>query len=440
MTLHKAILHLICWVTISTSFAVHSANQLDSVRIWAAPESTRVVFDLSQAPQYESFTLTNPERLVVDIKNASNKVQLDRLSNNSKLIKRIRVSQSPGKGILRLVLDLHKPIKSNLFTLSPTAPYGNRLVVDLDDSFSAETKAKVTTHSSGTNRNIVIAIDAGHGGEDPGSIGPTGVYEKRVVLDISKRLADKINATPGMQAVMTRTGDYFVDLNRRSELARRSKADLLLSIHADAFTSPQPRGASAWVLSMRRADSELGRLLEQTEKHSELLGGVGDIIQNSDVEKYLVQTLIDMQKNNSMVMGNDIAKDILRDLGGVTHLHKKEPEAASLAVLKAADIPSILIETGFISNPGEEKLLVNYNHQQKLANAIHKGVVRYFESNPPSGTLISKSASSKHKVQSGESLSVIAKRYGVSVNNLKKANNLRSDVVRIGQHLVIPRA
>ncbi|MCL1142242.1 N-acetylmuramoyl-L-alanine amidase [Shewanella gaetbuli] len=439
MTLHKAIFSLTFWVLLCASFNANSANDLDSVRVWAAPESTRVVFDLSDSPQYDSFTLTEPDRLVVDIKNTKNKVKLDNVNNNSKLIKRIRTSKPPAKGTLRIVIDLTKATKSNLFTLPPTAPYGNRLVVDLDDSFSAEARSKTVTQSTDTNRDIIVAIDAGHGGEDPGSIGPSGTYEKRVVLAIAKRLADKINSTPGMQAVMTRTGDYFVDLNRRSELARRNKADLLLSIHADAFTSPQPRGASAWVLSMSRADSELGRLLEHTEKHSELLGGVGDIIQNSDVEKYLVQTLIDMQKNNSMVMSNDIAKDILTDLGSVTHLHKRSPAAASLAVLKAADIPSILIETGFISNPSEEKLLLNRNHQQKLADAIHRGVVRYFEASPPSGTLFAQRSNIKHKVKSGESLSVIARRYGVSVAGIKKANNLKSDVVRIGQNLVIPR-
>ncbi|MGZ9899484.1 N-acetylmuramoyl-L-alanine amidase [Shewanella gaetbuli] len=439
MTLHKAIFSLTFWVLLCSSFNANSANDLDSVRVWAAPESTRVVFDLSDSPQYDSFTLTEPDRLVVDIKNTKNKVKLDNVNNNSKLIKRIRTSKPPAKGTLRIVIDLTKATKSNLFTLPPTAPYGNRLVVDLDDSFSAEARSKTVTQSTDTNRDIIVAIDAGHGGEDPGSIGPSGTYEKRVVLAIAKRLADKINATPGMQAVMTRTGDYFVDLNRRSELARRNKADLLLSIHADAFTSPQPRGASAWVLSMSRADSELGRLLEHTEKHSELLGGVGDIIQNSDVEKYLVQTLIDMQKNNSMVVSNDIARVILADLGNVTHLHKRSPADASLAVLKSADIPSILIETGFISNPSEEKLLLNRNHQQKLADAIHRGVVRYFEASPPSGTLFAQRSNIKHKVKSGESLSVIARRYGVSVAGIKKANNLKSDVVRIGQNLVIPR-
>ena len=417
------------------SFMGLAANNLGSVRIWAAPESTRVVFDLNQAPVYQYFTLTGPLRLVVDIKDTGSNVNLTNLSNNSKFITRVRFSQPETKGTLRVVFDLAKPVKANLFTLPPTAPYGNRLVVDLEEEGGGyQQPVRTVTHSTnGSSRNIIIAIDAGHGGEDPGSIGPSGIYEKRVVLDISKRLAEKINATPGLQAVMTRTGDYFVDLNRRSELARRSKADLLLSIHADAFTSPQPRGASVWVLSMRRADTELGRLLEQTEKHSELLGGVGDIIQNSDVEKYLVQTLIDMQKNNSMVMSNDIAKVILGDLNRVTYLHKKAPEAASLAVLKAADIPSILIETGFISNPGEEKLLANMNHQQKLANAIHSGLVRYFQMNPPADTAVAKPASSTHRVQRGESLSLIAKRYRVSVNSLKQANNLKSDVVRIGQ-------
>ncbi|WP_394130364.1 N-acetylmuramoyl-L-alanine amidase [Shewanella maritima] len=418
-----------------------AANRLDSVRIWAAPDTTRVVFDMSNGPEYTYFTLTEPYRLVVDVKQTSSKIDLKKIENNSKLIKRIRLSKPPKKGTLRLVLDLTKPVQSNLFTLPPTAPYGNRLVVDLNDAEGGNSPSKTVRKStSDSARDIIVAIDAGHGGEDPGSIGPTGMYEKKVVLAISKRLERLINQTPGMQAVMTRTGDYFVDLNRRSEIARKSRADLLLSIHADAFTTPQPRGASVWVLSMRRADSELGRMLEQKEKHSELLGGVGDIIQNSDVEKYLVQTLIDMQKNNSMVVSNDIAKDILRDLDDVTHLHKKAPEAASLAVLKSPDIPSILIETGFISNPKEERQLKDGNHQERVAKAIHRGVLRYFQTNPPTGTLLAKQSNIKHSVKRGESLSVIAQRYQVSVTNLKKANNLKSDMLKIGQKLIIPRA
>ncbi|CAM4209159.1 N-acetylmuramoyl-L-alanine amidase [Shewanella livingstonensis] len=418
-----------------------AANQLDSVRIWAAPESTRVVFDLTQVPKYDSFTLTGPHRLVVDIQDTGAKVNLDKIANNSKFIKKIRFSSPPKKGILRLVMDLTKPVKSSLFTLPPTAPYGNRLVVDLEDTdgrSSAEPTVRRSANQS--SRDIVVAIDAGHGGEDPGSIGPSGMHEKRVVLEIAKRLARKVDSTPGMRAVMTRSGDYFVNLNKRSELARNSKADLLISIHADAFTSPQPNGASVWVLSMRRANSEIGRWLEQKEKHSELLGGAGEIIQNTDNEQYLAMTLLDMSMNSSMAISHSIAGDILRDLDSITHLHKRKPESASFAVLKSPDIPSILVETGFISNPGEERLLSNGNHQEKLANAIYKGVLRYFQSNPPADTLLAKSSSTKHSVKRGESLSIIAQRYSVSVNSLKRVNNLKSDVVRIGQTLVIPGA
>ena len=420
---------------------VWAANQLDSVRIWAAPESTRVVFDLTQAPKYDSFTLTGPDRLVVDIQDTGAKVNLDKIANNSKIIKKIRFSSPPKKGILRLVMDLTKPVKSSLFTLPPTAPYGNRLVVDLENVDGGSSTGQTVSRSANqSSRDIVVAIDAGHGGEDPGSIGPSGMHEKRVVLEIAKRLARKVDATPGMRAVMTRTGDYFVNLNKRSELARNSKADLLIPIHADAFTSPQPSGASVWVLSMRRANSEIGRWLEQKEKHSELLGGAGEIIQNTDSEQYLAMTLLDMSMNSSMAISHSIAGDILRDLDTITHLHKRNPESASFAVLKSPDIPSILVETGFISNPGEERLLSNGNHQEKLANAIYKGVLRYFEGNPPADSLMAKTSNVKHSVKRGESLSIIAQRYSVSVSSIKQANNLKSDVVRIGQKLVIPRA
>ncbi|NKF49500.1 AMIN domain-containing protein [Shewanella sp. WXL01] len=441
MKIYRLFIYLVSCCVLLLSSAANSANKLDSVRIWAAPDNTRVVFDLKDAPNYSHFPLTEPYRLVVDIKDTGTKVDLAKLANNSKLIKRVRLSKPPKKGTLRLVLDLHKPVQSNLFTLPPTAPYGNRLVVDLKDSSSAPSQSKTVRKSANdSERDVIIAIDAGHGGEDPGSIGPSGVYEKTVVLDISKRLERMINSTAGMQAVMTRTGDYFVNLNKRSELARTSKADLLISIHADAFTTPQPSGASVWVLSMRRANSEIGRWLEQTEKHSELLGGAGEIIQNTDSEQYLAMTLLDMSMNSSMAISHSIAGDVLHDLDKITHLHKKRPESASFAVLKSPDIPSILVETGFISNPGEERKLSNGKHQEKVAKAIHKGVLRYFQNHPPAGTLLAKRTSIKHSVKRGESLSVIAQRYQVSVSSIKKANNLKSDMLRIGQKLVIPRA
>ncbi len=256
------------------SLIVEAANKLDSIRVWDAPDSTRVVLDLSQAPDYSYFSLSNPQRLVIDLKQASTKVKFDDIAKNSKLINKVRLSKPPKAGTLRLVLELASPVKANLFSLTPTAPYGNRLVVDLDNSANKPAAKKQVVQTSKRSKDVIVAIDAGHGGEDPGSIGPKGTYEKKVVLAISKRLARKINETPGMKAVMTRSGDYFVNLNQRSELARNSRADLLLSIHADAFTSPQPKGASVWVLSKRRANTEIGRVFEDKEKHSELLGGV----------------------------------------------------------------------------------------------------------------------------------------------------------------------
>ncbi|MFT5788255.1 MAG: N-acetylmuramoyl-L-alanine amidase [Shewanella sp.] len=424
-------------LTFGASFFAQSANKLEGVRVWAAPESTRIVFDLSQSPSYTHFTLTNPYRLVVDLKNSSNKVDLAKIANNSKLVKRIRKSSPPEKGTLRIVIDLVKPVKASLFSLPPTAPYGNRLVVDLD-SGSSKPKSQSGKPASAL-RDVIVAIDAGHGGDDPGSIGPTGMYEKKVVLQIAQKVAQKINATPGMKAVMTRTGDYFVNLNRRSEIARNSKADLLISIHADAFTSPQPQGASVWVLSMRRANSEIGRWLEQKEKHSELLGGAGEIIQNTDNEQYLAMTLLDMSMDRSMAISHNIADDVLSNLGKVTKLHKHKPESASFAVLKSPDIPSILVETGFISNHREERLLSQREHQNNIAKAVHKGVVKYFEANPPVNSLLASKSNTKHRVRSGESLSVIAHRYQISISRLKKANKLTSDTLKIGQTLVIPR-
>lgn len=434
--MYKTGLFLLCCLL---SFTALGANKLNGVRIWAAPESTRVVFDLRNKPDYSHFSLAGPYRLVVDLKKSTTKLNLSKIANNSKLVKRVRISKPPSKGTLRLVIDLTKPVKANLFSLPPTAPYGNRLVLDLDANLGTK-KAPTRVTSKQSLRDIVVAIDAGHGGEDPGSIGPKGTFEKKVVLEISNRVAKKINATPGMKAVRTRKGDYFVNLNKRSELARNSKADLLISIHADAFTSPGPNGASVWVLSMRRANSEIGQWLEQKEKHSELLGGAGEIIQNSDNEQYLAMTLLDMSMDRSMAVSHTIAAEVLSDLAGVTKLHKHKPESASFAVLKSPDIPSMLVETGFISNPKEEARLRNPKHQERLAKAIHKGVLGYFKANPPAGTLMAKKGAINHRVKKGESLSVIAHRYQVSIASIKKTNKLKSNVLRIGQKLVIPRA
>jgi len=428
---------LLCFVLVSPVFA--AKNQVNGIRIWPSPTNTRVVLDVKAQPDFTYFSLSNPQRLVVDLKNAANNVNLSKLSNDSKLLRQIRQSKPKAKNAIRLVLDLNKAVRAQVFALPPTQPYGNRLVIDLTDLEQSQNIVK-DQQSATRNRNIVIAIDAGHGGEDPGSIGSAGSFEKNVTLSISKMLAKKVNAESGMSAVLTRTGDYYVGLSKRPERARKSKADLLVSIHADAFTTPQPSGASVWVLSMNRAESELGRWMERSERHSELLGGAAEIIQDTANERYLTQALLDMSMDHSLTTSYQVSRDILRQLKGVTKLHKKTPQAASLAVLTAPDIPSVLVETGFISNPREEKNLNWAKYRQQLADAIFTGIRKHFKATPPDGTLWAnqKAVKRTHRVVSGESLSLLAKRYNVTVRAIKDANNLRSDLVRIGQVLTIP--
>ncbi|WP_233267184.1 N-acetylmuramoyl-L-alanine amidase [Aeromonas veronii] len=362
------------------------ANQLKSVRIWPSPDNTRVVLDMSSAPNYNYFTLTGPDRLVIDLKGASNAANLARIENNSELVRKIRQSTPLEKGGLRLVMDLSSAIKPVVFPLAPAGPYGHRLVIDLPYEEKRSAAAVQSTPVGG--KGVVIAIDPGHGGEDPGSIGPRRTYEKRVTLAVSQKLAALIDREPGMRAVMTRRGDYFVDLNKRSEIARKAKADLLVSIHADSFHNSTPRGASVWVLSTNRANREMGSWLEKQEKQGELLGGVGKVLAESDPNPYLAQTFLDLSMDKSRAEGYDVSRQILRSMGKVARLHKKAPEHASLAVLKAPDIPSVLVETGFISNHAEEKLLATASYQDQLARAIFEGIRNYYRAHPTKGAML----------------------------------------------------
>lgn len=363
------------------------ANQLKSVRVWPSPDNTRVVLDMSSAPNFNYFTLSGPSRLVIDLKGASNAANLARIENKSELVRKIRESTPLEKGSMRLVLDLSSSIKPVVFPLAPAGPYGHRLVIDLP----YEEKGGATAQPApvgGQGKAIVIAIDPGHGGEDPGSIGPRRTYEKRVTLAVSQKLAALIDREPGMRAVMTRRGDYFVDLNKRSEIARKAKADLLVSVHADSFHNSTPRGASVWVLSTNRANREMGSWLEKQEKQGELLGGVGKVLAESDPNPYLAQTFLDLSMDKSRAEGYDVSRQILRSMGRVARLHKKAPEHASLAVLKAPDIPSVLVETGFISNHAEEKLLATASYQDQLARAIFEGIRNYYRSHPTKGPMM----------------------------------------------------
>jgi N-acetylmuramoyl-L-alanine amidase len=423
-----------------TSAASWAQNTIDALRVWPSPANTRIVFDLAKSPEFSYFTLSNPERLVIDLSDTENSFNFAKIDNQSNLINKIRYSTPKNKESIRVVIELSKKLDLTVFSLPPTAPYSDRLVIDLSDDKPANTVI-LDAGTASSERDIVVVIDAGHGGEDPGSIGSNGSYEKNVTLSIAKSLENLINQEPGMQAIMTRTGDYYISPNKRPEIARKHKADLLVSIHADAFVTPQPSGASVWVLSMSRANTELGRWMENTEKHSELLGGAAEIIQDTASERYLTQALLDMSMDHSLTTSYDLSRDVIAQLKGVTKMHKKVPQAASLAVLTSPDIASILVETGFISNPGEEQNLNNERHRAKLAQSIFNGVKNHFKRQPPDGSLWArlKKEHVTHKVRSGESLSLLAQRYNVELSQLKKANNLHSDMVRIGQVLTIPQ-
>ncbi|MDD2342823.1 MAG: N-acetylmuramoyl-L-alanine amidase [Tolumonas sp.] len=320
-----------------------------------------------------------------------------------------------------------------------------------DEPDNSPDTSKVVLPSNGGP--FIVAIDAGHGGKDPGAIGPGHTYEKTVTLGIARKLANLINNQPGMRAIMTRSRDNFVELDERSAIARRKNARLLISIHADSGPSNTVRGASVWILSAKRVDKEMDKLLDQQSKHTELLGGAGKVIAETEPNPYLAQTILDLSWDNSRSEGYDIGRRVLRRIGNVATLHKKRPEHASLAVLKAPDIPSLLIETGFISNPQEERLLASADYQSQLANAIFSGVRDYYGRNLPNGggTLVNSSSkkngtsanaaesdSHKHVVKTGESLSGLAEQYRVSKKALRNRNKLKSDNLLIGQVIIIP--
>ncbi|PML55582.1 N-acetylmuramoyl-L-alanine amidase [Vibrio lentus] len=431
-----------------------SANSLKGLRVWPSPEETRVVIDLKSEADFSYFTLSSPSRLVVDLKHTNLATKLPVVVKDSPVLSKVRKSSPPDKNTYRLVFELKKSSKADLFKLSPTpgGQYGHRLVVDFPHGATSKGTTTSKPSKPTVNKNInqvkrqkdiLIVIDPGHGGEDPGSIGPSRKYEKNATLSISRKLAAQLNAVPGIKTRMTRNADYFVNLNRRVAIARENEAHLFISIHADAFTTPQPRGGSVFVLNTRRANTEISRWIENKEKQSELLGGSGAAFTGNIDDKNVNQTLLDLQFSHSQKEGYKLATTILSEMGKVAKLHNSKPINTSLAVLRSPQIPSVLVETGFISNPTEEKLLFQRSHQDKLARAVTKAVVKYLKANPPEGIILSNATSStgsvsQHKVSRGESLSVIASKYGTSTQTLMKLNNLKSSSLAIGQVLKIP--
>lgn len=542
-------LALLCLLSLPTW-----ANQLKSIRVAPTQDRTRVVIDLSSAARYKNDFSEQPARVTIDLKGVTTSLMNpERLSNLGPVIRSIRSSMVAGDDVMRLVFELNTPVRPQIFSLTPQAHYGYRLVLDFDnkgvstspgaatanrsnasapaaktspsgagvikpveplshppaglsaegqqahrllntnhaeksatdqskspflvdqngDNASSDTSAQTAKAASaaasktatpaaadsaaptaiarndksstprvlGKNGDqVVIAIDAGHGGKDPGAIGPRGTHEKNVTLAIARELAAQINRQPGMKAVLTRNGDYFVDLNARSEIARKQKAQLLISIHADSIDNPSARGASVWILSNKRVDKEMNKLLDQQDKHTELLGGAGKVIAESEPNPYLAQTILDLSWDNSRSEGYNIGESVLSQIGRVARLHKNKPVHASLAVLKAPDIPSLLIETGFISNGLEEKQLASSSYQRQLASAIFRGVQTYYASNAPKNTQMASRAGAekRHVVVAGESLSGVAQKYGVSKQKLREQNNLKSEQLLVGQVLRIP--
>jgi N-acetylmuramoyl-L-alanine amidase len=412
--------------------AVAANSVVRDARLWSAPDHTRIVFDISAPVQHKLFTLTKPNRIVVDLRNAKINRQLTGSQYSKGVVKRIR-SAKHNKTDTRIVLDLSADVKPKSFLLKPHKSYGHRLVIDLQKKAVKKTaKARPSrVVKKNQQRDLVIAIDAGHGGEDPGAIGHRGTREKDVVMAIARKLQHLISRQRGMRAVMVRTDDYYIGLRKRVEIARKHKADMFISIHADAFHNKSAKGASVYALSQRGASNETARWLAESENASDFIGGVS----LEDKDDLLASVLLDLSMNGKVEASLELGDYVLSELKGVSRVHKRNVGQAGFAVLKSPDIPSILVETAFISNPSEEKKLRSPSYQQKMAKSILKGVHTYFARNEVPGTLL---AQRRHVIARGENLSVIADQYKVSLKDLRTQNALKSDRLKVGEVLLIP--
>ena len=377
------------WASLLATALLSTAHAVDirAVRLWAGPDSTRVVLDLSGRARHSMQVLKNPDRVVLDVSGARLAAGARSAPAGVGVVRRVRMGRRPS-GELRIVLDLARPLRATSFLASPNNRYGYRLVIDLGSAPSTvETPVKVA-HAPPDARDLVIAIDAGHGGEDPGAIGMNGTREKDVVLAIAKELALRVNAEPGMKAVLTRNGDYFVPLRDRMRRARAQKADLFVSIHADSIRDRRIDGSSVYILSQRGATDEASRWLAERENASDLIGGVS----LDDKDDVLASVLLDLSQSASLSASQAAAQRVLHQLNQAVEVRKHQVQQARFMVLKSPDIPSMLVETAYISNPQEEMRLRTPAQQARLAGAIHRGVHDYFYANPPMGTRIAQLA------------------------------------------------
>jgi N-acetylmuramoyl-L-alanine amidase len=413
-----------------------AGTTVENIRIWSENNKTRVVLDLSDSVEHSIFTLRGPDRLVIDLKSSRLGKELTSMPRGAGAVRSIR-SAVRANGQLRVVLDLNSAVRSRTFTAGPNATYGDRLVIDLQPSGNLAT-VKRASESYRPGRDIVIAIDAGHGGHDPGSIGPRKTREKDVALQISRELAKRINAEPGMKAVLIRDRDVYIDHRERTAIARRHKADLFVSVHADSVSDRRARGASVYALSLKGASDEAARQLARRENAS--VGGVS----LDDKDDVLASVLLDLSQNASLSASLDVGNKVASEMGKIAKMHRKTVQQAGFLVLKSPDLPSILVETAFISNPDEEKKLRDSGYQGRLSNSILAGIRDYFYTNPPPDTQIAMdlrrqpTRQVRHVVARGDTVSEIAERYNVSTADIRRANKLSSDNIRIGQTLSIP--
>jgi N-acetylmuramoyl-L-alanine amidase len=418
------------------AYAAFAGTTVENVRIWSENNKTRVVLDLSQSVEHNIFTLRGPDRLVIDLKDSRLGAALTQMPRGAGAVRSIR-SAVRADGQLRVVLDLSSAVRSRTFTAGPNATYGDRLVVDLQPAGNLA-PVKRASEEYHPGRDIVVAIDAGHGGHDPGSSGKSRTREKDVVLQISRELARRVDAEPGMKAVLVRNSDVYIDHRERTAIARRNKADLFVSVHADSVDDRRASGASVYALSLKGASDEAARQLARRENAS--VGGVS----LEDKDDVLASVLLDLSQNASLSASLDVGNRVAGEMGKVAKMHRKKVQQAGFLVLKSPDLPSILVETAFISNPTEEKKLRDKGHQGRLASAILAGIRSYFYTNPPPDTQIAMdlrrtpTKQVRHVVARGDTVSEIAERYNVSTAAIRRANKLSSDKIRIGQTLSIP--